>query len=69
MITYEHWRHRYVKPYEKGLYVAYNIDGDFTPTDSVTVSEASGCFLLQILLAGFLVVHATGVTLLLGTVC
>ena len=42
MITYEDWRHRYVKPYRGGLYVAYNADGDFTPFDAVTVSEASG---------------------------
>ena len=42
MITYEDWRQRYVRPYEAGLYVAYNVDGDMAPEDAVTVSEASG---------------------------
>lgn len=42
MITYDTWRHLYVRPYKEGLYVAYNLDEDFKPKDSVTVSEASG---------------------------
>ena len=42
MISYDAWRHLYVRPYKKGLYVAYNLDKDFKPKDSVTVSEASG---------------------------
>lgn len=42
MITYEDWRQRYVRPYEAGLYVAYNLDGDMAPKDAATVSEASG---------------------------
>jgi hypothetical protein len=44
MITYEDWRQRYVRPYEAGLYVAYNVDSDMAPEDAVTVSEASGYF-------------------------
>lgn len=44
MVTYDDWRHRYVRPYEGGLYVAYNIDGDMAPKDAVTVSEAIGYF-------------------------
>ena len=42
MITYHEWRKRYVRPYENGLYVAYNVDGELEPADAVTVSEASG---------------------------
>ena len=42
MITYKEWRKRYVRPYEDGLYVAYNVDGKLEPADAVTVSEASG---------------------------
>ena len=42
MITYSEGRTRYVRPYEDGLYVAYNVDGKLEPADAVTVSEASG---------------------------
>ena len=42
MISYDAWRHLYVRPYKKGLYVAYNLENHFKPKDSVTVSEASG---------------------------
>lgn len=42
MINYQDWRRRYVRPYEEGLYVAYNHEGNFIPPDAVTVSEASG---------------------------
>ena len=42
MTSYDAWRQVYVKPYKKGLYVAYNLEDDFKPKDSVTVSEASG---------------------------
>ena len=42
MISYDVWRHLYVKPYKEGLYVAYNLGKDLIPSDSVTVSEASG---------------------------
>lgn len=51
MVSYDDWRHRYVRPYEGGLYVAYNIDGDMAPKDAVTVSEATGYALLASVLA------------------